>query len=463
MNILILYEKESFRDSAKKYFSSYYKQNIDRFKDDQHNVRVLKVNADTPLDTKKDILKGKCDEKDTGDVDLLIGPTTSSLVAYLIKDEKIKKIPLITTNATSSALNELSDKENYFQLGTNNRKRVIHLLEKIIEFYPKFKDIYIFTKKENSKNEFEKYSYSKNLRDEIIKQVITNDKLKKKFHTNLFHDIEFEAHYKDLELESDDENKMTKKIVSRINIEHSLPISSKYPILVCAESIETVALVKYLRDSGYRNTIFGFGNNPKMKRSIMEDSYLVTDLDSEKKEGEKRIKEITAEHVLKDLVHELCDNHFPKFEKDKLLTHKTFNNGYESDNLALKKIKEKEGIYSFFDIQEKDYKKISKSIDKVRIEENQKYLSVQFGKKSLYTAIVALIIPLVISVISFTNSNRKTDELIKYLDSVNTNLEILVKKSDTTKILDKNKTLLPKNESKEENKKQHQVPEDIQS
>ena len=353
MRILVLWENKEFL----KWSYDYLKENGNHeIEEHEVNLKEATLSYAARLVNAKLQLR-KIDGKHN--YDIIIGPSTSELIPHLLKQPELKKnkIPLITTNATSSLLSELSSDYPYYQMGVNNEHRVEVLLDAIIKIYDKKNlNLYIFTKsnqkqKQNETIEIQKanialdegstfttesntkvpngskikldsngnnsaetenvlefinYSYSKNLRDEVIKQFINSNR-NNVFRKYLFHDISFTSNKEIIQVitkESSNEKKR-KKIVTHIKIKNDLPLNRSYPIVICAESLDTVALVKHLRDRGNKNLIFAFGNNDKMRKHIMEGSYFVTDKDSNPNEKDESSDENTT--IAKSLTNELVN------------------------------------------------------------------------------------------------------------------------------------------------------------
>lgn len=437
MRILVLWDDNDFFDWSYTYYNS---SNFKGKKHDilQYNLKLKDYSYDeAALEVNNYLQK---EQKQAGKIDIIIGPTSSELVPRLLKLPEVlnNKIPLVTTNATSSLLSELSTKYNYHQMGVNNQHRVEELLNAIIRLYNhKDLNLYIFTKtdthfvdvksensinnslkqeesnvlnikntdkekrgdkkeienilldKSSNEDSFVNYSYSRNLRDEIIKQFI-NAKTNNAFRKNLFHDISFTTHQEVIEIPLSEERnrKKKKKIVTHVEIINDLPLDRSYPIIICAESLDTVALVKHLRDRGNKNLIFAFGNNDKMRKHIMEGSYFVTDKASNPNERDNSAKKNST--VAKSLTNELinylnsCDN-LEKLEawvNKKKETSKILKENLSVLGMEMKGQGEKRKELLFSEIGDLDKEKVKKEKNEKETEDNYILLTIKELRES---------------------------------------------------------------------------------
>ena len=467
MKILILYENE---DSVKKedFIHKLYKplEGKDKYEVDMLRVR-LKDETEESINEKIDLITNHLSSKCNSPFDLIIGPETSSLVERIVQENINQEIPLLTINATSTNLVKLEREfPLYFRLGITNAARVKLILEKIKYLYSKdHRNIYIFskleeeyTKDENCEEQNIKINtYSKNLKDEVIRQLITDDK--DAFKEYIFHNIFFRTHFEELNLIEYDSQ--PKKVVTHIEIFNDIPINPRYPIIICAESLETVALVKHLRDRGNTNRIFAFGNSQKMLRRVMRKSYLVTDAKKSEIHDDKRWENL-AESLLFHLENDQEENNF-NLETFKNIYYQA-NNSYTTNNdikqteedtksLALRGIEKNGKELDFVRFKEQDKIRLYMYSLKLKIEQNQKILMILGAFTSIAVAIAIALFSFQPSDNTLIIEELKT-EIVKSNESIvrlNKTLDELERKIDTTiKLIPKEKAIL-KNENIEEN------------
>ena len=92
--------------------------------------------------------------------DLIVGPNTSALLKSLIENPRTLNIPIVSTQATSTALENRYD--NYLQLAVSNGERAELLLSSLSRLYRSHRDIYLFTKEDSVE------SFSSNMREANI-------------------------------------------------------------------------------------------------------------------------------------------------------------------------------------------------------------------------------------------------------------------------------------------------------